>query len=514
MYNMVIADDEYLVCEYISHVIHKYHLPIQICGEASNGEEAIRIVEQHQPDFVMLDINMPGIDGLQAAKMIREKNPNIIMYILTAYRQFDYVRDAMHSAVLDYLVKPIKPQDLVNVLQDGIHKALRQRLSTLQQERVDRKIEQQEYMERQQLLFSLLNNAASDEKIRPLICTMSNRAQFTPIAVVCLSYWGDKVQEIEKIAMKYSKKFQDVALGISKGTDITLLFDSWNADIRKKVYDVISTCEKINRISFCVRVTMIHQRPISMAYKECSISCKIGKFWKYADKDAILKYAEKEGCYTETIDLKNVQQELESHVLAHDEQGIDKLIENLFLFMRQHLYSAELVCANVTKIGCNIIGKYSDSILTEVEGNTLEHGFLQNISEAGYAIDVQLALKQIMKYILQKIPVNKNNAEKIAAWAVQYIDDNYAEEITLESIADELFVSTSYLCRVFKKHVGKGYVSYLNDVRMKKAKMLLCSNKYTVAEVAKSVGFRDASYFSSVFKRYYHCPPSAFLNEK
>ena len=121
-------------------------------------------------------------------------------------------------------------------------------------------------------------------------------------------------------------------------------------------------------------------------------------------------------------------------------------------------------------------------------------------------------MKNLFDVLIKHTSVkNQNNAEQTVHWAVTYINNNYDKEVTLEQIANELFVSPGYLCRIFKKHVGKRYASYVTDIRMKKAKELLCSGKFTVTEVAYKVGFNDASYFSSVFKKHYAQPPCKFL---
>ena len=160
-----------------------------------------------------------------------------------------------------------------------------------------------------------------------------------------------------------------------------------------------------------------------------------------------------------------------------------------------------------------MLSKYNSYIDPAIAGN-LEKAFVSSVSKASNKYEAKACLGHVMFELIGDISLNKNNAEKIAQWAVAYIDNNYDKELTLEVIANEMFVSTGYLCRVFKRYVGKKYVSYLNDVRMKKARELLYSNQYTVAEVARMVGFKDASYFSSVFKRYYNCPPSSFLEAK
>ena len=90
MYNLVIADDEQLVFQYIQAVIEKNHLPLHICGTASNGKEALRLVQIYQPEFVMLDINMPEINGLDVAEKIREANPDTFIYMALSQQMVDF----------------------------------------------------------------------------------------------------------------------------------------------------------------------------------------------------------------------------------------------------------------------------------------------------------------------------------------------------------------------------------------------------------------------------------------
>ena len=513
MYKMVIADDEYLVCQYVRHIINKYHLPFQICGEAGNGEAAIGLVDTHEPEFVMLDINMPGIDGLETARRIREKYPHIIIYILTAYRQFDYVREAMHAAVNDYLVKPIKPEDLVHTLKKGVEQALRYRIKKMQQQRVMKKLEEQEPLVLQQRIYELLNKKDKEAHLLRLFRYLSHRHTFFPVAVVCLAYWksvGMSVPPFNRnFGQVYASKFEKYAVGVQTEQELILIFDSWNSAIRDKLRRYIKICETTHGITFCSSIAMVEKMPVTAVYRKANDICRRRLFWLQAETNFYRDEAEKK----EDINMPAINRAFDDCIIERDRKHAEKILGQLFEAMEAAFYSVELVKATITRLGCGLLNRYS-SYVEPAAARDLEKAFVSSVSKACNKYEARACLGHIMFELIGDISLNKNNAEKIAQWAVAYIENNYDKELTLEIIANEMFVSTGYLCRVFKKYVGKKYVSYLNDVRMKKARELLYSNQYTVAEVARMVGFKDASYFSSVFKRYYNCPPSSFLEAK
>ena len=104
---LLVADDEPIVRAFIKKVVKENQLPVATIVEACNGEEAVALAETHMPDLLLLDIRMPGLNGLEAAKQILQKRPTTHVVIVTAYDDFDYVRIALRSGVADYLLKPI-----------------------------------------------------------------------------------------------------------------------------------------------------------------------------------------------------------------------------------------------------------------------------------------------------------------------------------------------------------------------------------------------------------------------
>lgn len=79
----------------------------EIAGTATDGLEAIALVDSVQPDLLLLDIHMPLMDGLECLRLIREKNPSVIIVIISAYEEFSYAKTAIRYGVTDYIIKPV-----------------------------------------------------------------------------------------------------------------------------------------------------------------------------------------------------------------------------------------------------------------------------------------------------------------------------------------------------------------------------------------------------------------------
>jgi DNA-binding NarL/FixJ family response regulator len=113
---VLIADDHSLVRQGLRRYLDMAE-DIDVVGEASNGEEAIAMVEKEQPDIVLLDIRMPGVDGLEAARMIRERNPKVGAIMLTAYDDRQFVVEAVRAGARGYVLKARDAEHLIQTVR-------------------------------------------------------------------------------------------------------------------------------------------------------------------------------------------------------------------------------------------------------------------------------------------------------------------------------------------------------------------------------------------------------------
>lgn len=122
-YRILIADDEPIERAVIGKTIRNYFGDEVEVYEAVNGREAIEIFRQEDCQIALLDISMPGINGLEAAEEIRRENEVCSIIFLTAYDEFDFAKRAIKVRALDYLLKPSAKEELIMVLEEAVHLA-------------------------------------------------------------------------------------------------------------------------------------------------------------------------------------------------------------------------------------------------------------------------------------------------------------------------------------------------------------------------------------------------------
>ena len=136
MYTLLLVDDEPLMRRGIKSLANLESLGIERILEAENGEEALRICETVEPDFALLDINMPKMDGLTCAGLLKEKYPQMSIAMITGYDYFDYARNALRAGVDDYILKPVSKKDiealLVKLIQKKSKQAVQSQLNLLE----------------------------------------------------------------------------------------------------------------------------------------------------------------------------------------------------------------------------------------------------------------------------------------------------------------------------------------------------------------------------------------------
>lgn len=116
-YKLLIVDDEMLIRKGIINYINWEKEGLEIVGEASNGEEALIMIDKYRPHIVITDIVMPVMNGIDFVKVVKQDYPDIEIIVLSSFENFDYVRSTFQSGVADYILKPkINGEELLKTL--------------------------------------------------------------------------------------------------------------------------------------------------------------------------------------------------------------------------------------------------------------------------------------------------------------------------------------------------------------------------------------------------------------
>ncbi len=108
-YTVLICDDELLERQVLASIIESSDLPLKVVGEARNGIEAVEQSEKLKPDILLIDVKMPGKDGITASAEIKKSCPKCKSIFITAYDEFEYVKKALQIGAVEYLLKPVRP---------------------------------------------------------------------------------------------------------------------------------------------------------------------------------------------------------------------------------------------------------------------------------------------------------------------------------------------------------------------------------------------------------------------
>ena len=530
MYKVLIVDDEITVREGLVRVIDWEDCNCVVCGEAGSGEQGIDMITEIKPDIIITDIRMRIVSGLEMIEKVKSVSGNAKIIILTGHREFDYAQEGVRLGVFDFI---LKPTDL-DVLTESVKRAVKKLEGENSREEELGTYKKIFYKNipilKERLLYDIIFNINTEND------NISKELEFYDINinnffVMVFEHDGKSYNELEDhrvLQTGISKIVKDVF------SDHEKIFDILNAD--KSIFVVEIENEVLNSDLLCrkcenvlEKISNISERTFSVGissagYGIMDISSKFTeaefalshKF--YIGDDSILFFkdiepmqtfegilnilADKEKILIQAVSVGNI--ELTLKTLEVIDELNSKLNGNRLSILKKFFREVVL---SVNEIRTYILKK--------------EGGVKPNVSVSFYKLveeaDDTAALMSVLREVSLNVAelVNEYNNKTISIKvkkAIEFINENYMKQITLNDVAESIFVSSNYTSKIFKRELGMNFSDYLIDVRIKKAKMLLKNIEYKNYEIAEMVGIPDAYYFSKIFKRITGCTPSEFRN--
>lgn len=527
MYKLIIVDDEEEVRQGIIDKIDWAAFDFEVIGQAENGREALDIIEENVPDVVITDICMPLMDGLELAGVIRESFPTVKMVILTGFDEFKFAQQAIRHGVADYILKPVLPRDINELMQK-----LKSRIEQEIEEKEDRDKLRQHYIEslpilKDSFLSSLLTGPQDAREIAQKTDVFGLNLSGVYYTTAVVSIDAESLQEghdAELMKFAVLNIAQEIVSRRSIGEaffydNMPVIIAGVENDEKKIAYNrVYSALEEI--------------RQNVEKFLKLTITAGVGSFFcgldhmkeSYHSALTALEYKlvlegnkvifvddlEPETTEVILLDEKKERALITSIKFGSEEdvaEAVDALFEDLdgvkASIRDYQIYFIEVFA---------VLSRLAKVLRLDVEGIFPSHSMYVEIGSFNNMDEIKAYIKSLSLRLMDQVADRMVNSTQVLLEKAQaYIDQNYQDpDLTIQKLADHLFISASYLSLIFKKEAGQTFLKYLISVRLEAAKAMLRDPETKVTEVAEKVGYPDVSYFSYFFKKNFGVSPREY----
>lgn len=517
MFKILLADDEKIVTDAISLIIEKNFDDI-IFETVRSGRDAIEKADSFKPNIVLMDIRMPGINGIDAIREIRKGQKETLFIIMSAYEQFEFAKEAVKLGVIDYLLKPINKNTIVSAIENAKEIYENERQNRLKHiESIEKYENILPYIEDNFIFFLLLGHISSKQsKKYHDILSLKYEGGYILTLELQEKNEFDIYDESLYIYIRDILKYKCTCIvGPIILSRITIFVSTNNKEEYSQRLEAVQLAEYLvgktleSKTNVDISIGIGSYRILDDIYISYEESLKALNFGQSKDINHITDFvndkheklpypfeAEKTlidmCCVGQKDEALIAFSELYSYVYNNYSnsflEGKDKLIEVMVMLQR-----------NVIQSGMNI--KYYSNYLFAME-KIMDY------------IELERWCRERISLICEEfINQRTKNISHIIIEAKKYIKANYDKEITLDEISRHTCVSPHYFSRLFKEEAGENYIDYLTQIRIDRAKELMEKSDLSIKEICFKIGYGDPNYFSRLFKKVEKLTPSEYLKK-
>lgn len=519
MYRIVIADDEPFIIKGLKVMVDWEKLDVKIVGEAENGKKLLQLIDELKPDIVISDIEMPELKGLDIIRTLKERGISTKVILLSAYQEFSYAKDAITYGAIDYLVKPVLKEDLI----DSIKKAQ----AMIRKE--DFSIVVGDNTEEKSVIVGKNENIYHD-RFKERLTELQVQTEHRVYVGACFSLaeetvWTiDSNNKFELLRFAIFKSIQDYVEKNKYGMILkrndkksSAIFsvpeDNFDAELIRIIKGLREELYKQYKAKIIVGIGDASKDigKINYIYKTAKFSWGIYYFWQ----QDIIYYKNINKEYTQSVEeLEKESAHFIELIINRNGEWIDSykkcldFIENIHYGNR---YAAENRCILLVTDLYRELTEYK--MITEEEKINYEE-FIGKIRFCTTYKNLRKYTSDYLKEFMDRIYRDKMKEDTPIIRSVkQYINEHYKEDIKLSQIAKIAYMNPYYFSSFFKKETGQNFKHYLLEVRMKEAKKLLFETDMKTYEIAKEVGYNDVRSFTDKFREVYGGSPSSLKKE-
>lgn len=503
MYKILIVDDEAIEREALRRIVmHEYGDRCQV-EMATNGKEAIDMAEMLRADIIIMDIEMPGINGLEAAGTIKEMLPRCRIIIVTAYERFQYAQHAISLGVEEYLLKPVANAALFRLLRRAMEDIDTDRRDADRRGALD-------LLAREQFVLSVISGYSSalslDSQLRELGIAFGHGFFFVARStgphgadkiVALVRPFLDRTPDITALLYEYD----DSVLGVALMND-TFLSEQDLLETGLALVDYADSTAGIPlRVGAGSVVTSLtelrasyHLALETLAACTAEAPVRLAAALKDEDQDEARQ--------------RGLEKRLYGFLVEKDIDGALRCVETMFDTLDYCLRHPEAVQRAVHQIVAGVSRRLRrDAGLPGDVPAAVDRLADETLTRQEMAIAIRALLAEWIAALDEQPPARM---QRIRAEIERYLRAHYAEDLSIRQVARAMHYSEPYFSKLFSRCFHKNFVTYLTDIRMQAARDMLENTVASIREVSTAVGFMDANYFAKVFRKAYGISPTEY----
>ncbi len=531
MFKVFLVEDEIVVREGIRKNILWEQYGFSYAGDASDGELALPMIRQVQPDLIITDIKMPFMDGLALCEMVRKELPKTKIVIISGYDDFSYAQHAIRMGVEQYLLKPIMKEKMVEILI-----ALQKKMEAERQQeeylaKFQREAQEYEAFSRRRFFEQLVTGGLSVTEISETAKAMDIDLNALYYNIVLFSLnsaeyngstpesYTEAIARVQDSITQFFVSQPELILFRWNVTTHAVLIKGDREGIVQQTRDCIKEIKNICaaagpdvdwHIACGAPVSRLGGIPACFTEANRILSYRYLCPEKHILTEASIRDVRiGDGAKTDLGNQEVDQERIRSFLSSGMREEIDHFVEQLLQSAGEEAASLPLFCrylimtvyfaatGYLESIGCNM-GFWPPELRPKDSISTPE--------------EVRRYARQIMVRAMElRDHESKKQQRDLLSQAIGFIDRHYPDEtISLDRVARKVNISPNYFSAMFSQEVGQTFIEYLTGKRISEAKRMLRQTDKRSSEIAFAVGYKDPHYFSFVFKKVSGCTPSEY----
>ena len=534
MWKVLIADDEKKVCELIQYLVPWEQLNLEVAAVVENGIDAIEILKHTKIDIIITDARMPECDGLELIRWCHQENLQLKYIVISGYRHFEYAHSALQYGVDYYLLKPINQKELIDSLKhltasiekENEHKEDIQELQKqqiLNRDKLRRHFISSYIFDGRKLLNRHINSVeAINEEYQMNFSDDIYRALFIKIDTLDNSNYEIDIilNKIKEISETYLMNFGNEQISVLMHSGIIFILNYQNQDEEKffqKIEGLYAALEKNIDIFEVLKITIGISACATQIndIQQCIITAGDAIRYRIVLKQQNIIFYDRYQYETVSIEkiFTSLRKELfQTYLKNNNRDGIKKLLFDMRIDMKQIINVSPVVLYylldDVKNEALNVIKENVDELeesknIFTIFSEKIDH----SISSDDLWNNMEILLNDCMNILEKELKKKQTKPIRIIK---EFVEEHYAEPISLELIADKVNLSVNYVSAVFRKETGVNFTDYLTAKRMEQAMDMLRKTDLPIKDIAERVGYTDVRYFSKLCKKTLGMKPTEY----